>query len=175
MAYLQPGAEPPKNGKGAKLSPKMEMFIEHFLADPQRNASNAVLKAGYITRNPNRIATDLLRHPLVKAKIDEADNARRERMEFSADFLLTKLMTIINDPDVKTNDILRAIELAGKSIALWKERQEISGPDGEAIRVQEQKIEQQINDFKSRIAGISERGGAGGVLPFPKPGSSSAA
>ena len=35
MAYLQPGTEPPKQGKGSKLSPKMEMFVEHFLADPQ--------------------------------------------------------------------------------------------------------------------------------------------
>jgi len=173
MAYLEPGSEPPTKGKGSQLGAKMKIFVECFLADPQRNASRAVIEAGYKTKNPNRMATELLRHPLVKKAIDEGDSARRERMEFSADFLLMKLMAIINDPDVKTNDILRAIELAGKSIALWKERQEISGPDGDAIRVQEQRIEQEVNDFKSRIAGIAARGGAGGVLPFPKPGSSS--
>lgn len=172
MSYLEPGKEPPTKGKGSQLGAKMKIFVECFLADPQRNASRAVLEAGYKTKNPNRMATNLLRHPLVKKAIDEGDAARRERMEFSADFLLMKLMAIINDPDVKTNDILRAIELAGKSIALWKERQEISGPDGEAIRVQEQRIEREIEDFKSRITGIADRGGKGSVLSFPKSGSS---
>jgi hypothetical protein len=98
-------------------------------------------------------------------------------MEFSADFLLNKLMRIINDPDIKTNDQLRAIELAGKSIALWKERQEISGPDGKAIETQ-QRLEENVRDFTTNLkrlanksslpSGDSERGGEGKVVEFPK-------
>ena len=93
-------------------------------------------------------------------------------MEFSADFLLTKLMTIITDDDVKTTDKLRAIELAGKSIALWKDRQEISGPDGEAIKM-EQKVKQDVADFTSRLSRLSAKQGEGGVVEFPKRGESS--
>lgn len=172
MAYLEPGSTPPTKGKGSQLGAKMKIFVECFLADPQRNASRAVLEAGYKTKNPNRMATELLRHPLVKQAIEDGDEARRERMEFSADFLLMKLMAIINDPDVKTNDILRAIELAGKSIALWKERQEISGPDGEAIKM-EQKVREDVADFTSKLSRLVADGGKGAVVGFPKPGSSS--
>ena len=105
-------------------------------------------------------------------KINEMDEARRERMEFSADFLLTKLMSIINDESVKTNDILRAIELAGKSIALWKERQEISGPDGEAIKM-EQKVKEDVADFTRKLSRLIDDGGKGEVVNFPKSGGSS--
>lgn len=171
MAYLEPGSEPPVKGKGSQLGAKMKIFVECFLADPQRNASRAVLEAGYKTKNPNRMATELLRHPLVKRAIDEGDLARRERMEFSADFLLMKLMSIINDPDVKTNDILRAIELAGKSIALWKERQEISGPDGEAIKM-EQKVKEDVANFTSQLSRLVAERGSGEVVSFPKSGGS---
>jgi hypothetical protein len=93
-------------------------------------------------------------------------------MEFSADFLLTKLMTIITDDTVKTTDKLRAIELAGKSIALWKDRQEISGPNGDAIKM-EQKVQQDVADFTSRLSRLSTAAGSGGVVEFPKPGESS--
>ena len=95
-------------------------------------------------------------------------------MEFSADFLLTKLMTIITDDDVKTTDKLRAIELAGKSIALWKDRQEISGPDGEAIKM-EQKVKQDVAELRSKLTRLSASGGAGTVTQFPKPGEPGAA
>ena len=170
MAYLKHGDDIPEKGKGSKLTALQVRFVEEYQVD--WNASKAVIRAGYKTKNPNRIGTELLQHPLVQRELDARTETRREKMEFSADFLLTKLMAIINDPDIKTNDTLRAIELAGKSIALWKERQEISGPDGDAIRVQEQHVEREIDDFKSRIASIADRGGAERVLPFPKPGGS---
>lgn len=163
MAYLKDGAEPPIKGKGSQLSAKMARFVDEYLVD--LNASAAVLRAGYKTRNQNRVAAELLRHPLVKAEIERRTEKRRQNMELKADYLINKLIAIIEDGEVKTADTLRAIELAGKSIALWKERQEITGADGEAIRVQEQKVEREIDDFKSRIASISERGGAG-VVPL---------
>lgn len=166
MAYLQPDASVPGKGKGSKLTAKMEAFITEYLVD--LNASAAVLRAGYKTTNPNRIAAELLRHPLVKAELDRRTEKRRQNMELKADYLINKLIRIIEDNEIKTSDQLRAIELAGKSIALWKERSEITGADGEAIRIQEQKVEREIDDFKSRIAGIAERGGKGEVLQFPK-------
>lgn len=167
MAYLQPDASVPGKGKGSKLTAKMEAFIAEYLVD--LNASAAVLRAGYKTTNPNRIAAELLRHPLVRAELDRRTEKRRQNMELKADYLINKLIRIIEDNEIKTSDQLRAIELAGKSIALWKERSEITGADGEAIRIQEQKVEREIDDFKSRIAGIAERGGKGEVLQFPKP------
>lgn len=167
MAYLKRGAEPPTKGKGSKLSGKMERFVEEYLVD--LNASAAVLRAGYKTRNQNRLASELLAHPLVKATIDERTKERREHMELRADYLINKLINIIENGTDKTADRLRAIELAGKSIALWKERQEVSGPDGGAIAVEEKKVQQDVEDFTSRIARLAKRSGEGGVSQFPKP------
>lgn len=170
MSYLKHGAEVPTKGKGSKLSALMLRFVEEYQVD--WNASKAVLRAGYKTKNPNRVGTSLLQHPLIQKELEAQTELRKEKMEFSADFLLTKLMAIINDPEVKTNDILRAIELAGKSIALWKERQEISGPDGEAIKM-EQRVKEDVAKLTSKLASLAARGGTGTVTEFPKPGSSS--
>lgn len=165
MTYLREGDELPKNGKGRKLSAKMERFVEEYLLD--LNASAAVLRAGYKTRNQNRLAAELMRHPLVKAAIEERTEDRRERMELTADYLINKLVFMIEKEGVRDSDALRAIELAGKSLALWKERQEISGPDGDAIQM-EQRTEQNVAEFKSKLARLARRAGTAEVVEFPK-------
>lgn len=163
MAYLKHGSTVPKRGKGSKLSVKMSRFVDEYMTD--MNASAAVLRVPYKASNPNRVASELLRHPLVIAEIKVRMEDKREKMELKADYLINKLIAIIEDGEVKTTDTLRAIELAGKSIALWKDRQEVTGADGDAIRIQEQRIEREIDDFKSRISSIADRGGKG-VIPF---------
>lgn len=171
MSYLSPGKGIPEKGKGSKLSTKMELFVSEYLVD--LNASEAVLRAGYKTKNPNRLGTELLRHPLVKSRIDEALSKRLEQNEIKADYLINKLISIIeNTEKANPQACLRAIELAGKSIALWKERQEVSGPDGGAIQM-EQKIKEDVADFTSNLSRLIERGGEGEVLKFPKSGTDS--
>jgi hypothetical protein len=82
-------------------------------------------------------------------------------------------MNIIEDTQADNPQAcLRAIELAGKSIALWKERQEISGPDGEAIK-HEQQVRENVADFTSRIASLAKRNGTSNVLEFPERGGAS--
>jgi len=170
MAYLKLDSEIPTKGKGSKLSAKMLRFVDEYLVD--LNGTQAVLRVPYKTDNPNRLATELLRHPLVMREIDKRTEKRRERMELKADYLVNKLIEIMESEETKTSDVLRAIELAGKSIALWKERQEISGPDGAAIEM-EQRIKEDVSDFTSRLSRLAEQSGAGGVVKLPKPGSTS--
>lgn len=167
MAYLNPNSDVPVKGKGAKLSHKMSMFVDEYMVD--LNASQAVIRAGYKTNNPNRLGTELLRHPLVIKALDEKMEKRRERMEIKADYLINKLINIIEATEEDNPQAaLRAIELAGKSIALWKERQEISGPDGQAIEM-EQRIKEDVADFTSKLSRLAEQAGAGGVVKLPKP------
>lgn len=166
MAYLRPGAEPPLKGKGSKLSPMMERFVEEFLLD--LNASEAVIRAGYKTRNKNRMGAELLRHPLIRARIDEAKAERRGRMELTADYVLTKLVAIVEQQeDGNPQAALRGLELLGKHLGLYRDRQEISGPDGGAIEM-EQKIKEDVRDFTSSLSRLIERGGKDGVVSFPK-------
>jgi len=165
MAYIQPGQEPPSSGKGSKLSPKMEKFVEEYLID--LNASEAVLRAGYKTRNQNRMGAELLRHPLVKSAIDKHMEKRRDRMELTADYVLTKLVNIVEQTENgNPSAALRGLELLGKHLGLYRDRQEISGPDGGAIEM-EQKAEKNAADFTSQLSRLARRSGEGEVVKFP--------
>ncbi len=154
MPIKGPNRPIPEKGKGSKLTAKQEAFVTEFLVD--LNASAAVLRAGYNTRNQNRIAAQLLAHPLIKREIDARTEKRRENMELKADYLINKLINIIENEETKTPDMIRAIELAGKSIALWKERHEVSGPDGAAIEM-EQKIKRDVDEFTNKLEQLRER------------------
>lgn len=166
LSYLKPGQEPPKTGKGSKLSPKMERFVEEYLID--LNASAAVERAGYKTRNKNRMGAELMRHPLVKAKLDEQMNERRERMELTSDYVLNKLVDIVESTENgNPNAALRGLELLGKHLGLYRERQEISGPDGESIKM-EQKVREDVADFTSNLSRLIKREGTNDVVEFPK-------
>jgi len=171
MAYLKHGDDVPTKGKGAKLSSKMSVFVDEYMVD--MNAAQACVRAGYKTNNSNKLGTELLQHPLVKAAIEERMNERRERMELTADYVLTKLVDIVEQTE-KGNPTaaLRGLELLGKHLGLYRDRQEISGPDGNAIQM-EQKLNNDVADFTSRLSRLAATAGAGGVAQFPKPGSES--
>lgn len=166
MAYIQPGSEPPTKGKGSKLSTKMSLFVDEYLVD--LNGSKAVLRAGYKTKIPNRIATELLRHPLVIQAIQDKQAKRRDRLELSADYVITKLISIVEETESgNPQAALRGLELLGKHLGLYRDRQEISGPDGGAIEM-EQRVKEDVSDFKSKLDRLAESGTKGGstVVPF---------
>lgn len=156
MPYLDPNAPIPTKGKGSKLSDKQRLFVDEYLVD--LNGSQAVLRAGYVTTSPNRIATDLLRHPLVRKEIEKRQEERVARTALSQDFVINKLIAIVEDTE-KGNPqaALRGLELLGKHLAMFRERQEISGPDGAAIEYQ-QKVKEDAADFASAISRLIERG-----------------
>lgn len=167
MAYLAPGAEPPKRGKGSKLSAKMLRFVDEYMVDLV--AAKAVLRAGYKTKNPPMMAQKLLHHPLVKAEIDKRTDAKRERNELTADYVLQKLVKIVEDTESgNPQAALRGLELLGKHLGMYKDRQEISGPDGGAIEM-EQRTKEDVADFTSKLSRLIERERADGVSQFPKP------
>lgn len=152
------------NHKGKKLTPKMVEFVDLYMI--HMNATKAVELSSYKTINPTRHAADLMQHPLIRAEIEQRLAKRSEKSELTAEYLIQKLLNIIEADATKTPDQLRAIELAGKSIALWKERQEISGVDGEAIR-HEQNVKESVAEFTGRISGLAKRAGTDNVVSFP--------
>lgn len=176
MAYLSI-----KNGKteskaytGRKLTPKMLSFIDAYFGEANFNALKAIELSDYkcSTRDSmHQQSAELMNHPLVKAEIDKRMAARQKRSEIKAEYLLNKLIEIIDDVEGEesTANKLRAIELAGKAIALWKDRQEISGPDGTAIQ-HEQHVKESAADFTNRIANLVKREATtdSNVVQFPK-------
>lgn len=156
---------PPSEGKGSKLTTKMELFVNEYFVD--LNASAAVLRAGYKTSAPNRMAHKLMNHPLVAQAIEERKKERIKETELSAEYVITKLIAIADkQEDANPQAAIRSLELLGKTLAMFKDRQEISGPDGEAIQM-EQKVKQNVDEFTSRIASLAKRNGTGSVVELP--------
>lgn len=171
MAYLQRGAEPPLTGKGSKLGSKMRAFVDEYMID--FNASAAVLRAGYKTKNRSLMAGELMRHPLVMKEIERRKDERTEKSELTAQYVINKLQEIVeNTEQDNPQAALRGLELLGKHLGLYRDRQEISGPDGNAIKM-EQQVKEDVNDFTSSLARLVERGGEAGVVGFPKRSSES--
>lgn len=171
MPYTQ---QSEKRGRGLTL--KMLSFVDALFGEAQFNATKAMELSAYnvkSTRNAALQSAELMRHPLVVEEIKRRQALRTEKSEVKAEFLIAKLMQIIEDTQQDNPQAaLRAIELAGKSIALWKERQEISGPDGEAIK-HEQHVKQSASDFTSRISSLIKRNGTSNVVEFPNAGDAS--
>lgn len=155
----------PQKGKGSKLTAKMQNFVDEYFVD--FNGSAAVKRAGYKSTNPNKLAGKLLNHPLVMEAVAKKKKERQEKTELSAEYVIQKLIAIAErNEEGNPTAALRSLELLGKHLGLYKDRQEISGPDGEAIQM-EQKVKQNVDEFTSRIAGLAARRGKGSVVEFP--------
>lgn len=155
---------------GRKLTPKMMSFINAYFGEANFNALKAIELSDYKCNTKGSIhqtSAELMNHPLVVAEIKKRHEKRERKSEVKAEYLLNKLIDIIEDAELeKTADRLRAIELAGKAIALWKERQELTGADGGAIR-HEQEVKDNVADFTSRISSLVKRSGEDNVVSFP--------
>jgi len=167
LPYLQ-GDVVSRGSKGKKLTPKMLSFIDEYFGAANFNATKAYELSAYTNSNhPEVNAAELMAHPLVRQEIARRTAERTQQSELKAEYLIAKLMQMIEaEQERNPQAALRAIELAGKSIALWKERQEISGPDGGAIQ-QEQHIKESVADFTSRISSLAKRSGTDNVVEFP--------
>lgn len=162
-----------KDSVGRKLTPKMLSFINAYFGPASFNGLKAIELSDYkctTKTSAHQTYAELMNHPLVVAEIEKRMAKRQQKSEVSAEFLVSQLMEIIqNNEDESTANRLRAIELAGKAIALWKERQEVTGADGEAIKY-EQQIKENVADFTSRISSLVKRAGTDNVVSFPNSG-----
>lgn len=172
MSYKRRGSPVRLKGKGTRLCGKMPLFVDEYMID--RNGSQACARAGYKSNNLNQLAAQLLTHPLVIEEINRRDELNREKTQITAEYVISKLQKIVEATETANpNAAIRGLELLGKTLAIFKERQEISGPDGAAIEY-EQKVQENVADFTSRISGLAKRAGeaSDNVVPLRKPGTS---
>ena len=171
MAYRSIKEENPERPyKRKKLTPKMLSFVNAYFGAANINGLEAIRLSDYDCKTPASIHqtyAELMNHPLVRAEVEKRLEKRQHKSEVTAEYLVAKLLDIIDATDEeKTGDRLRAIELAGIAIALWKDRQEVTGADGAAIEVQQQ-IKENVADFTSRISSLVKRNGEDNVVGFP--------
>jgi hypothetical protein len=155
------------------LTVRQRLFVEEYLVD--FNGAAAVGRAGYNSKHPNRLAYELLHNPAIKAAIDQLTLDRGKESTLKPDYVLNKIKRTIEKAESDNNHtaVLRGCELLARSLGMFVERKEISGPNGDAIKYQ--KVQEAADAFTSAIAGLIERGGEDRAVVFLRPGDESPA
>jgi phage terminase small subunit len=110
------------------LTAKQQLFVTEYLVD--LNATQAAIRAGYSERTAMEQGYQLLRKTSVQEAIAEAREARSERVIWTADEILRDLKEIATDRHIEPKDRIKAYELGGKHLAMWKDKIEHSGSLG---------------------------------------------
>lgn len=113
------------------LTAKQALFVKEYLVS--FNATSAAIKAGYSEKTAQIIGFENLRKPMIAEALSEAMTARHKRVEWSADEILRDLKLIAQNVVEKTTDRLKAYELGGRAIAMFKDKIEHSGNMGVKI------------------------------------------
>lgn len=140
------------------LTGLQKAFCEEYVKD--LNGTKAAERAGYNSKNYNRLATKLLQNPGVRFAIDAIKAERAKNSDVTTDYVLKEVTTIVEKfKDANPNAALRGLELIAKHLGMLKERTEISGPDGGAIEY-EQRVREDSADFISQLSSLAKRRGA---------------
>ena len=85
------------------MTNKQMLFVKEYLID--LNASQAIIRAGYKTKYPDKMGSQLLGNARVMALIQKAMDERNKRIEMDADEVLTSLVEIkeMNIKDILTD------------------------------------------------------------------------
>ena len=140
------------------LTGKQRAFCEEYLVD--LNGKEAVIRAGYKTNHPAKIAFQLLENPIIRVAVDALRAERSKMSDVTKDFVLQKIVKTLEkaEDDNNHNATLRAAELLARHLGMFVERTEISGPDGGAIELErKQKVFEEAEDFKNKIQDIRDR------------------
>jgi phage terminase small subunit len=93
-----------------KLNIKQQRFLEHYLKSG--NGSDAIIKSGYKTKWPDREASRLLNHPLIKKEVDICRERVQQKIDVSLDWRLNILKEIAETGE--NSDRIRAISEINK-------------------------------------------------------------
>jgi hypothetical protein len=138
------------------LTMKQQLFVEAYFSSDY-NATEACRKAGYNGNNLNRVASQLLAKPNVKAAIDTLAKKKLEEVSLTEQYVIKKLVRTIEKAEQDNNlaAVLRGIELAAKNLGMLRDRTEITGKDGEAIKYEE--VQNEAADFVRSLSSIAKR------------------
>ena len=138
------------------LTTRQRRFVEEYVVD--FDGSAAIVRAGYTTKWPNRLAHEMLQHPGIRVAIDQVTITRAQESNLRPDYVMNKIRKTIEKAELDNNHtaVLRGCELLARAMGMFVERKEISGPNGDAINIKQ--VEEAADAFTSAISGLIERG-----------------
>lgn len=111
------------------LTAKQQMFVKEYLVD--LNATQAAIRAGYSVKTADRIGPELLGKTWVAEAIQAGMDARSQRTEITADYVLDTIRKTIercqSAEEYQPAAVLKGAELLGKHLKLFTDKLEHSG------------------------------------------------
>lgn len=105
------------------LTDQQDRFCQEYVANGG-NATQAYIKAGYSPTGAEQNACALMTNHKVQERVRELQTSVAERLGITQEYLLGHLKEIIDNQTNPNKDRLRAVELAGKNLAMWVEKTE---------------------------------------------------
>ena len=104
------------------MTPKQKRFVEEYLID--LNATQAAIRAGYSKKTANPQGARLLANVSIKAALKEAQEARSERTEITADDVIKGLLDEARFMDEGTSHSARIAAWAhlGRHLGMFKDK-----------------------------------------------------
>ena len=127
------------------LTDKQANFVDEYLVD--LNATQACIRAGYSAKTADRIGPELLGKTCVAEAVKAAMEKRSKRVQRTADDVMRDLaairadaMQIVHDKDgnavmLDKPSAIKTLELEGKHLAMWTDKQQLSGDVGLTVKV----------------------------------------
>lgn len=148
------------------LTPKQQRFVDEYCVD--LNATQAAIRAGYSPKTAGSQANRLLKNVNVAVAVARQQVRATEKVEVNQAWVLSKLVTnaewAMRD-ERPTTVGLRALELIGKHLGMFVERQELTGKDGGPIETAD--TTDARAELLGRIRRFAERAAAGAVVRDP--------
>lgn len=136
-----------------KLTDKQKAFCEEYLID--LNATQAAIRAGYSEDTAKQQGSRLLTNVDVQEYVSELQEERSNRVQLDADYVLQGLLDLhkicIGEKEITVTDAdgsltttkvfkeagaNKALENLGKHLKLFTDKSEITGKDGEPLKIE---------------------------------------
>lgn len=109
-------------------------FCEEYALD--FNATAAAMRAGYSPNGIEKAAVNLMRHEGVRYYITDLTRSKAAKISIvSPDYIVSRIVAIVNEEGAKNSDKLRGLELLARHLGMLTDKQEITGKDGGAIEI----------------------------------------
>ena len=137
------------------LTFRQRRFVEEYVVD--FSAVSAALRAGYSKNYSEHRSHELIKHPVIAEYLQAVTESKQSKIvSIDPDYIIAQVVSIIGNGDTKNTDKLRGLELLARHLGMFIDRTEISGPDGEAIKM-EQKIKEDVADFTTALTRLAKR------------------
>jgi len=109
------------------INDKQRRFAEEYFLDS--NFQRAYMQAYGSTnkRSSREMGSKLIKHPEVILELERMNKERMERINWTSDEVLKEIKEIAHSEDSSKAEKLKALELAAKSMGMFREKVEHSG------------------------------------------------